>query len=344
MREKPNLQDVDIQNCMLHQYGLQAEGIAFLPQGGDINAASYRVTTQDGTSYFLKLRSGISDESTLMVPDFLSRIGIREIIAPVRTKSGQIWAKLGDLNTILYPFIEGHNGFDSALNEGQWIEFGEALKAIHAASVPAELSRHVKVENYAPHWRERVKTILKRVKKEIYLDPVAAQYAGLILEKTEEIFHIVQMAEQLSNVLQAQNPSFVFCHSDLHAGNLLIDADNNLYIVDWDEPILAARERDLMFIGGGVGSAWYSPREEALFYQGYGPTEINPVALAYYRFERIVQDIAEWGELVLYTEKGGQDRARWLQGLKRWFQPNDVVEMAYRAEKKLPSEIQSPIK
>ena len=42
-----------------------------------------------------------------------------------------------------------------------------------------------------------------------------------------------------------------------------------------------------MFIGDGVGGIWNSAPEEALFYQGYGQTEIHPAALAYYRFERI---------------------------------------------------------
>jgi spectinomycin phosphotransferase len=37
-----------------------------------------------------------------------------------------------------------------------------------------------------------------------------------------------------------------------HAGNVVVGADNELTIVDWDEPILAPKERDLMFIGGGV--------------------------------------------------------------------------------------------
>ena len=86
---------------------------------------------------------------------------------------------------------------------------------------------------------------------------------------------------------------------------------------------------------------WYRPQEEVLFYEGYGQTEINTVALAYYRFERIVQDIAEWGEKVLLTREGEKDRARGLQGFTRWFSPHDVVEMAYKAENSLPPELMS---
>ena len=45
------------------------------------------------------------------------------------------------------------------------------------------------------------------------------------------------------------------CHKDIHGGNILIRTDGQppvLYILDWDDPILAPKERDLMFIGGGI--------------------------------------------------------------------------------------------
>ena len=47
---------------------------------------------------------------------------------------------------------------------------------------------------------------------------------------------------------------FVLCHSDIHGGNILIADTGELYVVDWDDPILAPKERDLMFIGGGSAS------------------------------------------------------------------------------------------
>lgn len=50
---------------------------------------------------------------------------------------------------------------------------------------------------------------------------------------------------------------------------MLIDNKDTLYIVDWDEPIMAHIERGLMFIGAGAANVWKNPHEEALFYQGY---------------------------------------------------------------------------
>jgi spectinomycin phosphotransferase len=114
------------------------------------------------------------------------------------------------------------------------------------------------------------------------------------------------------------------------AGNFLVDADDTLYIIDWDNPILAPKERDLMFIGGAQGFRGYSAQEEEiLFYRGYGQTQIDPIALAYYRFERIVEDIAIYCEQLLSTQRGGEDREQSLHYLKSNFLPNGTIEIAH---------------
>jgi spectinomycin phosphotransferase len=73
-----------------------------------------------------------------------------------------------------------------------------------------------------------------------------------------------------------------------------------------------------------------------LFYQGYGPTQIDATALAYYRCERIVQDIAAYCEQILLTDEGGEDRENGLRQLTRQFLPGGVVEIAFRSEKNIP--------
>jgi spectinomycin phosphotransferase len=94
-----------------------------------------------------------------------------------------------------------------------------------------------------------------------------------------------------------------------------------------------------MFIVGGIGGIWNTEQEEAWFYQGYGQLQINPVALAYYRFERIVQDLASFAQQLLLTDEGGKDRERTLHGTGRFFLPDGVVEMARKAENALPPDL-----
>ena len=128
-------------------------------------------------------------------------------------------------------------------------------------------------------------------------------------------------------------PAQVLCHSDLHAGNILIDGNEALYIVDWDEPIYAPKERDLMFPGGGQGFRGHTANEEeALFYQGYGRTKIDQTALAYYRCERIIQDIAAFCDQVFSSDDGAEDREQAFHYLASNFKPGGTIEIAYRSD------------
>ncbi len=66
-----------------------------------------------------------------------------------------------------------------------------------------------------------------------------------------------------------------------------------------------------MFIGGGVNNVWNNPHEQELFYKGYGKVDVNLIRLAYYRHERIVEDIAVYAQQLLLTTEGGEDRIDW---------------------------------
>ena len=105
--------------------------------------------------------------------------------------------------------------------------------------------------------------------------------------------------------------------------------------MDWDEPILAPKERDLMFIGGGVGNVWNKPHEETLFYKGYGKTEIDPIIPAYYRQERIVEDIAVYCQELLLTKAGTQDRSTMYRHFLDMFALQGVVDIAFKTDQNL---------
>lgn len=328
MLEKPPLGDDVIVACLQRYYGLSVVAIAFLPLGADQNTAVYRATTVDGTPYFVKLRRGKFDEPAVAVPQFLSSLGIRPIIAPLRTRAGQLWAELDGYRLILYPFVESRDAYEVELSARHWRELGAALRRIHDAQLPP--ANGVPREAYSPRWRERMREFLRMVESRGYQDPVAAELAAFLNLKRREILGLVRHSEECAAMLQARPRAFVLCHSDLHAGNVVVDNNDTLYIVDWDQPIFALRERDLMYPGGAQGFRGRAPEEEErLFFEGYGPVEIDPVGVAYYRFERIVEDIAVFAEQMLLSNEGGDDRAQGLSYVKSNFQPGGTIERAY---------------
>ncbi|HXH54433.1 MAG TPA: phosphotransferase [Gammaproteobacteria bacterium] len=158
-------------------------------------------------------------------------------------------------------------------------------------------------------------------------------HSGSKLKKFRRRFkslRLVDRSEHLGQKIQKQSPEFILCHSDLHGGNVLMDRNSTIYIVDWGEPIMAPKERDLMFIGGGVANVWNKPHEEEFFYKGYGKAEINMAIMAYYRYVRIVEDIALYGQQLLLTTIDGQDRIASYKQFVDQFEPHGVVDIAFK--------------
>lgn len=342
MLERPAIPDSQIITCLRDEYGLEASQIAFLPIGADRDTAVFRATAGDASSFFVKLRRGVFDDLPIRVPWLLHGQGIEPVIAPLPTRSRQLWARLGDFTLAVFPFVEGRDGYETDLLDRHWVELGRALRALHTARLPAAVTQHIRSEDYADRWRRRVREFQAMVEDAPFEEAVAAHLAAFLKHKKDVIDDLIRRAERLASILRAQSNPFVLCHADLHAGNVLIDSGGRLFIVDWDTLVMAPKERDLMYAGGGQFLNWRSPHEEErLFYQGYGQTEINPAALAYYRYERIVEDIAAYAEEILLTDAGGADRAEGLRQLTDQFGPNAVLDVAYRTDRNPPELYQS---
>jgi spectinomycin phosphotransferase len=333
MLEKPDISDDTIIMCLHNSFGLSIVQVDFLPIGWLYNAL-YRVTGDTGTPYFLKLRRGMLNEAAVAVPAFLHAQGIREVIAPIATTNHALWVHEHGFDWTLYPFFEGKTGFEAALSKPHWITFGQSVKAIHTTTLPAALFERMPQEAYSPRWRNTVREFHKQVEHRPFGDPIAAKLAAFWVSKRDDIQHLVDRAEQLAQALQSRAVKLTVCHSDLHGRNVLVGADGEVAIVDWDEPILAPKERDLMFIGGGIGGIWNNEQEAAWFYEGYGQIEIDLVALSYYRYERIVVDIAEDAERI-FGRRGSAEAREKALALTNQFLPNNVVDIAHRTYQRL---------
>jgi spectinomycin phosphotransferase len=331
MLTKPNIPDKLIISRLQQEYGLHVTSLTFLPIGADMGSVVYRVIANDSTAYFLKLRKGF-DKIVVNVPLFLKTQGIKEIISPFETKSKQGWADFGKYKMILYPFIEGKNGFQMELSDQHKRRLGSALKAIHSTQVPPELKRLIPKEVFLPQWREIVKSFQMQAEEKSFPDPNAAKLAEFIKSRRSEISRLIQRTEELASEVQSKPLELVLCHTDIHGANMLITENDDFYIVDWDAPLLAPKERDLMFIGGGIDDIWKTKRDEAVFYEGYGKTDIDFAVLAYHRYERIIEDLAAYGEQLLLTDEGGADRPEAYERFTGNFEPGQTIEIAEKTD------------
>lgn len=328
MLDKPDLDDSRLTELLAEAYGLDAVQLGFLPLGADPNTAVYRAVAPDKQTYFVKLRCGAFDEMSVTLPRYLKEHGVPHLIPVVATTAGELWAALEPYTVIVHPFVTGRNGYEAPLTEQQWPEFGAALQRLHTLSLPPELQSRLRRETYDASAREQVKAFLSQLGRVDVADPITERLVAFMKKNRVQIIDFVGRAERLADTLKTRVPEFALCHSDLHAGNVLI-ANNSFYLVDWDEPILAPKERDLMFVGGAQGFLGRTPQEEErLFYKGYGEVVVDPVALAYYRTERVVQDVAVFCEEIMRGVGSAAERERSLGYLTANFRPGGTLERA----------------
>ena len=325
MIEKPDIEDEKIIIALNQNYSIQASDIEFLPIGND--AFAYRVETKDQTSYFLKLKKGISNPAGLFVPRFLKDNGIEQVVAPLSTKTRELWVNVDEFSILLYPFITGNEAMKAGMTDAQWIEFGSVLKRIHSTALPSDISQYVMRETFIPKWSSLAKELQEQVNTRNYDDPYQQELATFWKENNETIQSLIERTEMIGKRLQQTDLESVFCHADIHTANILLTREQEMFVVDWDDTLFAPEERDLMFVLGGNT---IHTKEERLFFDGYGEVNINQLALAYYRYEWCVQEIGDFGNRVFLTKDTGESTKQdSVEGFMTLFSRGDVIEAAF---------------
>jgi len=229
----------------------------------------------------------------------------------MRTITSELWAPPTDhdhATVVLYPFIKGENAKLAGLSEDQWREFGATLRAVHASGLDERFRGHLRSEDFTLPSAAIARRMLADLEGATFASPVA-RFAEFWTVHAARIHGVLARTEELGAGLRGKTFEHVLCHADIHGANILVSEDDRIWLVDWDGLLLAQRERDLLFVVGSRIGRHVPPREEDLFFDGYGPTEIDAVALAYYRYERRIEDLCETG-LRVFRDAHLSERAR----------------------------------
>jgi spectinomycin phosphotransferase len=329
VRTQPTLPDDNLLARLRESYGVDITSVAFLPLGADYDTALYRVETRDGTSLFCRLRSGAWNEVSVELPAALHAAGVPGIIAPLRARDGRLSARLAEYRVSLLPWVEARNAYEAPLSDAQWVALGAAVCRIHEAALPEELRAAIPAETFPDQWRTRLRAIMAEMESTVPMDTLAEEATGGLRAHRHEIIALLARTEALAAHARSSSRPLVLCHTDLHAGNVLVTAMCELLIVDWDAPLRAPRERDLMYAGGGQFANHRSPaEEETLFYAGYGDVPVARNLLSYYRYARIIEDLAIYADDLLRGDVASPDRAQALHHLLANFAPGGTLAIA----------------
>ena len=331
MFERPDFPDARILAGLEQDFEIFARELTFLPLGADANTAVSQAISQDGESVFVKLRLRNFSPFSVHLPHYLNLQGFQQVIAPRLTRSGSPWADLGEVKLIVLPFVGGRDGYEIALSDENWIELGQTIRKAHDLSLPDALRKQIPCDDYSLRYRQFLTGLLERADRMDSGDPILIQMEESLRGHSGLLKDVLKRTGHLAQRLRDTPCEFVLCHADLHAGNVFIEnGSGRLFILDWDDPVLAPRERDLMFPGGAQGFRGHTPEEEErLFMHGYGDVQVDREALAYYRFERGIIDLALFGEVICTLQESPGNREQALVYFNSNFLSGGTIERAY---------------
>jgi Phosphotransferase enzyme family len=320
-----------------HDFGIDLTGLEKVHHGADSNADLWRGVSAQGDSYAIKL-SGGGTAAGLIVSAELVRHGLAGVPAPSRTVDGRLWSERDDRRLSLVPWVSDERAYDGRTTAAHWRAFGDLLAGLHGTAVTEELARVLPRETHTHDKQSAITRALDHRLRGVTAgdDPlvrtVAREWFGADLVST-----VLQPADALGAELRRREDlPYSICHADPHQGNLLLGKEGEVWLIDWDDVILAPRERDLMFVIGGV---FGHPNEDQLrwFFEGYGEVRVDPARLAYYRCVRALEDVGAFAADVLNSE--GDDRAEALAIVQGGLSPNGLVALAQSSVRALGSRL-----
>jgi spectinomycin phosphotransferase len=333
MLEPPDLEDQTIIETVQDHFAIGVADLVFLPIGNDSASWAYRVEASQGPPYFLKVRAGKSHPPGVTIPNYLRRHGIPHVMASVETVDGASYVRVGGYALILYRMVEGGAGGEVGMSREHWRELGTLVRRVHDVPETAELTRLVRRERFRPSRRDVVARLDDLISSVSPDDDAASELAAFFRSRREVIRDVLDRAGTLGRDLKHTRAQHVLCHADLHAWNVLIGADGGLWLVDWDEAVMAPRERDLMFVIGGIGPRALRPGNSEWFFEGYGEVTVDRRLLAYYRAAWAVQDLGACAEEALLSPALGEaSRRAGVDGFKGLFDPGNIVELALTSD------------
>jgi spectinomycin phosphotransferase len=298
MSKQSRIPEEQLRACLQDQYELNPVTLTFLPLGHDYDAGIYRVESEQGRAYALKVTSRPLYEPRCLVPRYLNDQGIASVVAPIPTRSSALWTQLSDRTVIVYPWIWGESSLTGMTDE-QWKQVGTIFRRIHQIKLPLVGFASLRKETFDP--TEYVRWVRAFETQHSHIQGRGASEQALRsrwVAHESTIHTVVTSLEKLAGVLQSRSLSCVICHADLHARNLIRNRAGQVFVIDWDEVMLAPKERDFLFV---------RPPHADAFFQGYGQVEIDWVALTYFLWERVVQDLIECTHNVCFRDDWAEE-------------------------------------
>lgn len=324
----------DVSALLTEHYGLEGADLLAIDTGADLAASLWRATDRDGRRFAVKW-SGGGSAAGLVLPAALNAARPGSAPTPLRTRTGALWVDTGGRRLSVMEWISGTSALEAAMGRDEWSAVGRVLAALHGLARTGDVRSRVPREDFDPgRWAklfERVDAALDRRPAGKEAQRLADMWGGHRAQLREVHRLTLGLAEGLRE--RTGLPGFVACHADPHLGNLVLTAEGAPVLIDFDDAVLAPRERDLMFVlGGGVlADAAATPQQQNWFSAGYGPHTVDTDLITYYRGLRTLEDASEPAWAVLDPQNSTEERCTALDHVGGVLSPTGLLAQTLTA-------------
>ena len=300
-RAMSNEHVTNINNLMVavqQGYRIELENIKFLQRG--FGGDCYRIETDSAGSYFLKVHDPLANQSTAassqdfylpLMHQLHSKRILQNIPHLIQTGDGGLSLDVGVNRLVVTDFISAELVGFGDLPEPILIRLAEHIGVLHNSRPQLEFE-HPFIDQFEIVFEEELQKAFESLADlPETATPGQQKVKALILPRQDQIAADLAILKGLQSYARNTDKSKVICHTDLHGGNLMTDAEGTLYILDWENALIAPPEHDLFFFAGENGF-WelFWPH----YTRHYREASIDPEILRFYFYRRALEDVADF--------------------------------------------------
>ena len=302
-------------------YAIPLRTITFFPEGED--SYGYTVVSETGEKYFVKASTSVPDTRLKVASLLRHRCNISGVVAPLETSDGALSIPWHDFRVSLFPFIEGRSRWDlwklkKDFTDAELSQTAALLATIHLCTDEIERS-HLITTTYDLPLRNELYTALEASAKKIpSQNPYQKQLLAALATHRSSILETMDRYDELGRSAVASQTSFVITHGDPTPGNLILDTEEQLHLIDWDGVCLGPPEKDLVSFTG--------ERFEVVL-ERYLEERENDVSLhtdifGFYIYEWTLNEIRDYSTKILFKNKDTQQNEYDWESLQDYLPPD----------------------
>lgn len=283
--------------------------ITLTPAPRGFVAETYTVDCMDQgrpARYFVKwtrMQPRYTQNLTEALPVLLAlhQLGFDRISYPIQTRSGALSVQPPQGGTlVLYNYIDARWTF-----EYRFADYVDLLGRIHAVTPQIEVP--IRREDFEPTGLDALRAEITQIEA---LPDGAPEVHRMLRSELLRYFGELEADfaeyEALSASLgQRSSEGWGITHGD-GPGNVMVAEDNTLYLIDWDDLLLAPPERDTWFhVHNADGWALFL----RYYHERFPAYELDQEVYRFYLLRRYVEDIEGFLDKILSPDS--DDETRW---------------------------------